>query len=108
MTPGGATVASVLDVAVVALVVAVLAVVVWGALRTRRSDYGRLVARRSVLVNLTTGTAVEGVVWEQCPGYLVLRAAKLHETKGPVPVDGEVLIECSKVEFVQLLPRAAD
>ncbi len=61
--------------------------------------------RRRVLVSQVDGeTAVEGVLWQQRGVWLVLKDAKLkvgrHE---PVPMDGDVIIECAKIAFVQVL-----
>jgi hypothetical protein len=65
--------------------------------------YRRVVLHRRVVVNLTTGKAIEGVLWDEQGPLLVLRDAFLHEggTNGPVPMDGEVVIDRARVEFVQ-------
>lgn len=66
-----------------------------------------LVLRRRVLVNLKSGNAIGGVLWTRSRRYLVLKGAELLESgRAPVAVDGEVLVERSNVDFVQVLPDA--
>lgn len=68
-------------------------------------SYKRLVVHRRVIVNLTTGTAFSGILWDQKGDLLVLRRAELLEAGvSPTPVDGEVLIERARVEYVQAIP----
>lgn len=63
----------------------------------------RLAVRRRVMVNLVDGKAVSGVLWQQ-GRVLVLKDATLHERGAdPVSVDGEVLVERHRVDFVQVL-----
>lgn len=59
-----------------------------------------LVCKR-VLVNLTTGTAIEGVLWDEKGAILVLRDASLIDDSGQTPLDGEVVVERTRVEFIQ-------
>lgn len=61
-------------------------------------------ARRRVLVNLTDGTALNGVLWRRHGRWLVLREARLHQPGGEAPIDGEAVIERARVLFVQVLP----
>lgn len=66
------------------------------------SAYGRLVVRRRVLVNLTTGQAIEGVLLRQSGPLLVVANATLHEPNAePAPLDGEAVIERDRVAFIQ-------
>ncbi len=59
---------------------------------------------RTMLVNLTSGTAVAGVCTYSGRDAIVLRGATVHEADAePVPADGEVLIDRINVEFIQLL-----
>lgn len=59
---------------------------------------------RQVIVNTKTDRAFRGVLWQRRRGYLVLRQAELLKAKGEtMPVDGEVLIEASNVDFVQVV-----
>lgn len=63
----------------------------------------RTAVRRRVVVNLAD-KAVDGVLWAKRGPLLVLRDAKLlHAGAPPVPVDGEIVIERSRVEFIQVL-----
>lgn len=81
------------------IVVAGAGFAVWEA--TRR---GRVRTRRRVLVNLDTGRTFSGVLWRKNGEWLVLKDAEMIERgNAPVAVDGEVLIERSRIEFVQAL-----
>jgi len=60
--------------------------------------------RREVVVNTTTERAFRGVLWRKHRRYLVLRNAHLLKAKGEtVPMDGEVVIDREKVDFVQVI-----
>lgn len=66
--------------------------------------YGRLVVRRRVVVNMTTGQAVEGVMIRQSGPLLFVADAVLHEPHTePTSLDGEVVIERDRVAFIQAL-----
>lgn len=66
--------------------------------------YRRTVVRRRVLVNLVNGRAVEGVLFRQRGPLLVVKDARLHEPGAePAAVDGEVVVERSRVDFIQAL-----
>ncbi|MFJ3794944.1 hypothetical protein ACIPSJ_01510 [Streptomyces sp. NPDC090088] len=55
------------------------------------------------MVNLAD-KAFSGILWAKRGPLLVLRDAELLEAgRVPQPVDGEVVIERSKVEFTQVL-----
>lgn len=60
---------------------------------------------RRVIVNMKSGTAFSGVVW-QCRGeWLVLRQAKIlsdRGTKADQRVDGEVLVARKDIDFIQV------
>jgi hypothetical protein len=63
----------------------------------------RTAVRKRVVVNLAD-KAFSGVLWAQRGPLLVLRDAELLEpARQPQRVDGEVVIERSKVEFTQVL-----
>lgn len=63
----------------------------------------RTAVRRRVMVNLAT-KAFDGVLWAQRGPLLVLRDARLLEPgREPQAVDGEVVIERSRIEFTQVL-----
>jgi small nuclear ribonucleoprotein (snRNP)-like protein len=58
----------------------------------------------NVVVNLTSGKAFDGIMWERRGPLLVLRKARMLEAgHDAIEVDGEVVIERDKVEFIQLL-----
>jgi hypothetical protein len=54
-------------------------------------------------VNLTTGRAFRGVLFETRGPLIVLRNAELLDGDQVVPVDGTVVIERDRVEFVQVV-----
>jgi hypothetical protein len=63
----------------------------------------RTAVRKTVVVNLAD-KAFRGVLWAQRGPLLVLRGVELLEpARAPQPVDGEVVIERGRVEFVQVL-----
>jgi len=62
--------------------------------------------RTSVIVNLTTGRSFKGVLWATSGPLLVLRQAELLEgNRQAMPVDGEVLVDVARVEFVQVVEQ---
>lgn len=63
----------------------------------------RTAVRKRVVVNLAD-QAFRGILWAQRGPLLVLRDAELLEAGRPAqPVDGEIVVERSKVEFTQVL-----
>jgi small nuclear ribonucleoprotein (snRNP)-like protein len=66
----------------------------------------RIVLKHRVVVNLLTGTAIEGVLLRRSGPLLVLADCTLHPVQGEAAkVDGQVVVERSQVEFVQALSR---
>ncbi len=66
--------------------------------------FDRYPTLRRVIVNTKTDRAFRGVLWRKVGGYLVLREAELLKGKGETtPMDGEVLIESSNVDFMQVI-----
>lgn len=63
----------------------------------------RLVVRRRVLVQLDTGRALTGVLWSTKAHRVVLKEAELFEpgADGPTRMDGDVVIERARVEYIQ-------
>lgn len=68
----------------------------------------RCVVRRRVIVNLTSGSAVAGVLLAQRGPLLFLRDATLHEQGRQIPVDGEAIIERTRVDWIQAVTATAD
>lgn len=67
-------------------------------------SYRRTVVNRRVIVNLTTGKAIDGVLVRQSGPLLILKGASLLEPGAdPVPMDGEVVVERDRVDFIQAL-----
>lgn len=66
-------------------------------------SYTRVALSRRVIVNLVTGNAIEGILWEEAGPLLVLRMATLHEkgADAPQPMDGDIVIERDRIEFLQ-------
>lgn len=60
--------------------------------------------RRRVLVNLVDGQAIDGVLFDHTGAWLVLKDGR-HTTadgKTQTALDGDVVIECAKVAFIQV------
>lgn len=67
-------------------------------------SFRRTLVRHRVVVNLTTDRAFTGILWAQRGPLLVLRDVTMLEPGAdPAAVDGEVVIERDKVEFVQIV-----
>lgn len=66
----------------------------------------RTAIRATVVVNLVDGRAIKGVLWSRRGRLLVLRNAQLfdHSQAPPVAVDGEVIIERDRIDFIQAVP----
>lgn len=89
-----------LTVIAVALL-ALLGVVVWHAIDTLWAR--RLVARRSVLVQLRSGAAMQGTLWSRHGRVLVLKGAQLFEPGAePKDMDGTVVLDRDTVDWVQV------
>jgi hypothetical protein len=57
--------------------------------------------RRRVFVNLENGDAIEGVLFQHAGRWLVLKSGKLISRHATIALDGDVVIECVKVTFIQ-------
>lgn len=65
--------------------------------------YSRWPVRDRVLVNLDDGRAFDGILWAKRGPLLVLRDARLYEpSAASMPVDGDVVIERSRVIYIQV------
>ena len=68
------------------------------------NPYKRLTYAKRCLVNLKSGSAFRGYLIEATGSIILLKGATLIEPgTEPVEVSGEVLIEKSNVEFIQVL-----
>ncbi|MBD9703383.1 hypothetical protein IHE56_15095 [Streptomyces sp. ID01-12c] len=68
----------------------------------------RTAVRKRVVVNLAD-KAFTGILWAKRGPLLILRNAELLEAGRPAqPVDGEIVVERSKVEFTQVLAGGGD
>lgn len=64
---------------------------------------------RRVLVNLKTDKAIRGVLFEQRGPLLVLKDAFLMEAgRDPVTMVGDIVIERSNIDFVQVVAPLAE
>lgn len=64
--------------------------------------FRRFIVRRRVVANLVDGTAIEGVLLRKSGPLLLLVDSYLHEEGAPPrPLDGQTIIERSKVLFIQ-------
>lgn len=64
--------------------------------------FNRIIYRRRVVVNLDNGTSIEGVLFKQDGPLLVIKNAfYLEPGTEPVPLDGDTVIERSRVLFIQ-------
>lgn len=64
-----------------------------------------VIARRASIVT-RTGTTVSGYVVDRRGPLLVVKDAALHHDGATVPLDGDVVVERSNVDFVQILGEA--
>lgn len=65
------------------------------------AGWRRLRARR-IIVNLKSGQSLDGYLVRQAGQLLFIREAMLLGAgDNPVPIDGEVIVERSEIEFIQ-------
>lgn len=65
--------------------------------------FRRIIQRRQVVVNMLDGSAFTGVFFRQDGPLLVLKNAQFVQGGSePAPLDGDVVIERSKVLFIQV------
>ena len=66
-------------------------------------SFRRTLNRRRVVVNLAGGQAFEGILWARRGPLLVLRDVTMYRPGvAPSTVDGEVVVERPRVEFIQV------
>jgi hypothetical protein len=92
-------------VLVILLIEVAVAIAIAAALLALRYRADRLALRRRVIVNMLDGTAYDGVLWARRGRLVILKDTIRHE-RGlePTPVDGEVLIDRGRVDFLQVTP----
>lgn len=66
-------------------------------------SYGRLAMSKRIMVNLLSGSAIDGVLWDDRGPLVVLKDAHLHSEGGTAPLDGEVVIDRARIDFVQVV-----
>lgn len=62
---------------------------------------------RACIVNLkdNRSQAIKGVLWSSRGPWLTFRDCQaIQENQNPQPLDGEVLVHRSNIEFLQVLP----
>lgn len=81
------------------LVLAVVLAAVAGYLWWRTPRY---VVHRRAVVNLRTGTAIQGVIVRARAGLYVVRDATVHaEGAEPARADGELIVDRANVDYIQ-------
>jgi small nuclear ribonucleoprotein (snRNP)-like protein len=66
-------------------------------------SFRRTLNRKSVVVNLHSSRAFVGILWARRGPLIVLRNVVMHEPGAQAsPVDGEIVIERSQIEFIQV------
>lgn len=60
---------------------------------------------RQVLVSLFSGNAVSGVLVDTPGRILILRGCMIHDAdaSAPSPADGEIVVDCANVDYVQVI-----
>lgn len=62
--------------------------------------------RETVIVNLKSGKAFRGVLWQRTGGFLVLKNTEMHWPRDAwKPVSGDILIPFDDVEFMQTVQQ---
>lgn len=79
------------------LVAVLLAVVVWSLVAWR------WLVRRRVVVVLEGERSVAGMLWARRGALLVLRQASITQGGKELPLDGDVVVERGRVQWIQVL-----
>lgn len=77
---------------VVVLTIAVWPMVAW-----------RCVVRRRVVVVVEGDRSFTGVLWSRRGALLVLRQASIGESGKEIPLDGDVIVERRRVQWIQVV-----
>jgi small nuclear ribonucleoprotein (snRNP)-like protein len=60
--------------------------------------------RETVIVNLKSGKAFRGVLWQRTGSFVVLKNAELlRQREQPLALDGDTLVPFGDVEFMQVV-----
>lgn len=74
----------------------------WQVIEYYRGQH--VAAKRRVVINLTDDRAVTGILWRRHRDLVVVRGAELIEPgREPLAVDGEMVIERSRIVFTQIV-----
>jgi small nuclear ribonucleoprotein (snRNP)-like protein len=64
--------------------------------------FRKVLVLRRVIVNLVDGSSIQGVLYRDPGNLIVLKDAIYHEPGNePIPLDGDTVIERTKVLFIQ-------
>lgn len=94
---------------IVAAVVGALVLGAAGAWLLREVWPWHALQRRRVLLVTSHDVTIEGILWAHRGPLMVLRSASVHVTPGnpATPVDGEMVIERDRIEWMQVIgPRS--
>lgn len=58
---------------------------------------------KMVIVNLKSGSAFRGVVWQRRGPFMILRNAEILNGQAAKSLDGEVLVQRADIDFIQVL-----
>ena len=64
----------------------------------------RMTVRRRVVVALSNGISVSGVLWTRSIRHVIIRDATVHSEGQNIAADGEVIVDRSQVVYIQALP----
>lgn len=65
--------------------------------------YRAIAISRRVVVQLKTGAAIDGILWDERGQLIVLRDGHLHNEGGSSPMDGEVIIDRLNIDWIQVV-----
>jgi hypothetical protein len=69
-----------------------------------RDCYRRTLVLRKVIIVMTTGTTFRGVIYEKRGPLYILRSAELlEEGVAPTNLDGEIVIEADRIDYIQII-----
>lgn len=65
--------------------------------------YRGVALHKTIIAALTTGRTFRGVLFETRGELIVLKNAELIDDERIIPVDGTVVIDRAKIEFIQVV-----